>query len=120
MVSRVKAELPEGVNNYRLFADTFPAGTLSGAPKVRAMQIINEVEPHSRMLYGGCIGYLGFNGDINQAITIRSFLSCGKRLYSQAGAGIVARSNPQSELQETRNKLGALSKAITYAVEFGK
>ncbi len=120
MVSRVKAELPEGVNNYRLFADTFPAGTLSGAPKVKAMQIINEVEPHSRMLYGGCIGYLGFNGDINQAITIRSFLSCGKRLYSQAGAGIVARSNPQSELQETRNKLGALSKAITYAVEFGK
>ncbi|WP_290158780.1 anthranilate synthase component I family protein [Duncaniella dubosii] len=120
MVSRVKAELPEGVNNYRLFADTFPAGTLSGAPKVRAMQIIDEVEPHSRLLYGGCIGYLGFNGDINQAITIRSFLSYGKRLYSQAGAGIVARSVPKNELQETRNKLGALSKAITYAVEFGK
>ena len=120
MVSRVKAELPEGVNNYRLFADTFPAGTLSGAPKVRAMQIIDEVEPHSRLLYGGCIGYLGFNGDINQAITIRSFLSYGKRLYSQAGAGIVARSVPENELQETRNKLGALSKAITYAVEFGK
>ncbi|MDE5672000.1 MAG: chorismate-binding protein, partial [Duncaniella sp.] len=120
MVSRVKAELPEGVNNYRLFADSFPAGTLSGAPKVRAMQIIDEVEPHSRLLYGGCIGYLGFNGDINQAITIRSFLSYGKRLYSQAGAGIVARSVPENELQETRNKLGALSKAITYAVEFGK
>ncbi|MDE6812222.1 MAG: chorismate-binding protein, partial [Duncaniella sp.] len=83
-----------------------------------AMQIIDEVEPHSRLLYGGCIGYLGFNGDINQAITIRSFLSYGKRLYSQAGAGIVARSNPESELQETRNKLGALSKAINYAVEF--
>lgn len=120
MVSRVKAELPEGVNQYRLFADTFPAGTLSGAPKVRAMQIIDSVEPHSRLLYGGCIGYLGFNGDINQAITIRSFLSHGSRLYSQAGAGIVARSNPESELQETRNKLGALSKAITYAEEFGK
>lgn len=120
MVSRVKAELPEGVNQYRLFADTFPAGTLSGAPKVRAMQIIDSVEPHSRLLYGGCIGYLGFNGDINQAITIRSFLSHGGRLYSQAGAGIVARSNPESELQETRNKLGALSKAITYAEEFGK
>lgn len=119
MVSRVKAELPEGTDNYRLFADTFPAGTLSGAPKVRAMQIIDEVEPHSRLLYGGCIGYLGFNGDINQAITIRSFLSHGNRLYSQAGAGIVARSNPESELQETRNKLGALSKAITYAEEFG-
>ncbi|MDE7147113.1 MAG: anthranilate synthase component I family protein, partial [Duncaniella sp.] len=89
MVSRVKAELPEGVNQYRLFADTFPAGTLSGAPKVRAMQIIDSVEPHSRLLYGGCIGYLGFNGDINQAITIRSLLSHGGRLYSQAGAGIV-------------------------------
>lgn len=115
MVSRVKAELPEGVNNYRLFADTFPAGTLSGAPKVRAMQIIDEVEPHSRLLYGGCIGYLGFNGDINQAITIRSFFSYGNRLYSQAGAGIVARSLPENELQETHNKLGALSKAIINA-----
>lgn len=118
MVSRVKAELPEGVNNYRLFADTFPAGTLSGAPKVRAMQIIDEVEPNSRMLYGGCIGFLGFNGDINQAITIRSFLSYGNRLYSQAGAGIVAHSVPENELQETRNKLGALTKAVTYAMEF--
>lgn len=120
MVSRVKAELPEGADHYRLFADTFPAGTLSGAPKVRAMQIIDAVEPHSRLLYGGCIGYLGFNGDINQAITIRSFLSHGGRLYSQGGAGIVARSKAESELQETRNKLGALSKAITYAEEFGK
>lgn len=118
MVSRVKAQLPEGVNNYRLFADTFPAGTLSGAPKVRAMQIIDELEPHSRILYGGCIGFLGFNGDINQAITIRSFLSYGNRLYSQAGAGIVAHSVPENELQETRNKLDALTKAVTYAMEF--
>ena len=112
MVSRVKATLPEGCDRYRLFGDTFPAGTLSGAPKVRAMQIINELEPHSRVIYGGCIGYLGFNGDINQAITIRSFLSTGNRLYSQAGAGIVARSNPKNELQETRNKLAALSRAL--------
>lgn len=119
MVSRVKATLPADANHYRLFAATFPAGTLSGAPKVRAMSIIDEVEPHSRMLYGGCIGYLGFNGDINQAITIRSFLSHGNRLYSQAGAGIVARSVPENELQETRNKLGALDKAIVYASEFG-
>lgn len=119
MVSRVKATLPENADRYRLFADTFPAGTLSGAPKVRAMQIINEVEPHSRMVYGGCIGYLGFNGDINQAITIRSFVSYGQRLYSQAGAGIVARSNPQNELQETHNKLGALSAALKYAESFG-
>ena len=70
------------------------------------------------MVYGGCIGYLGLNGDINQAITIRSFLSLGGRLYSQAGAGIVARSNPESELQETRNKLGALMKAIERAKDF--
>lgn len=119
LVSRVKAELPVGADHYRLFADTFPAGTLSGAPKVRAMQIINEIEPHSRVLYGGCIGYLGFNGDINQAITIRSFLSYNKRLYSQAGAGIVARSIPENELQETRNKLGALSAALKFAETFG-
>lgn len=120
MVSRVKAILPEGADVYRLFANTFPAGTLSGAPKIRAIQIINEMEPHSRMLYGGCIGYLGFNGDINQAITIRSFLSHNNRLYSQAGAGIVAHSDPDSELQETNNKLGALNSALTRAEEFGR
>lgn len=120
MVSRVKAELPDSADAYRLLAGTFPAGTLSGAPKIRAMQIIDELEPHSRVTYGGCIGYLGFNGDINQAITIRSFLSCGNRLYSQAGAGIVARSNPASELQETNNKLGALTKALEYAKNFGR
>lgn len=119
MVSRVKATLPEDADPYRLFAATFPAGTLSGAPKVRAMQIIDELEPHSRKIYGGCIGYLGFNGDINQAITIRSFLSYGGRLYSQAGAGIVAHSVASAELQETRNKLGALNKAISYAEGFG-
>jgi anthranilate synthase component 1 len=103
-----------------LFADTFPAGTLSGAPKVRAMQLIDEIEPHSRVVYGGCIGYIGFDGSLNQAITIRSFLSHGNRLYSQAGAGIVARSVPEKELQETNNKLGALTKAIKYAEQFGK
>lgn len=118
MVSRVKAELPDGVDVYRLFADTFPAGTLSGAPKVRAMQLINEIEPHSRMTYGGCIGFIGFNGDLNQAITIRSFLSHNNSLYFQAGAGIVARSIPENELQETNNKLGALVRAISYAESF--
>lgn len=119
MVSRVKATLPDDADRYRLFANTFPAGTLSGAPKVRAMQLIDEIEPHSRMTYGGCIGYMGFNGDLNQAITIRSFLSHGNKLYSQAGAGIVARSIPENELMETNNKLGALNKAITYADQFG-
>jgi anthranilate synthase component 1 len=120
MVSRVKATLPEGTDRFRLFADTFPAGTLSGAPKVRAMQLIDEIEPHSRVVYGGCIGYIGFDGSLNQAITIRSFLSHGNRLYSQAGAGIVARSVPEKELQETNNKLGALTYAVKYAEQFGK
>ncbi len=115
MVSRVKAHLPEDADVYKLFAATFPAGTLSGAPKVRAMQLINEIEPVSRMTYGGCIGTFGFDGSLNQAITIRSFLSKDNRLYSQAGAGIVARSNPHSELLETNNKLGALVKAVTKA-----
>lgn len=115
MVSRVVALLPPSADQYRLFADTFPAGTLSGAPKVRAMQLINEIEPVSRVAYGGCIGTFGFDGSINQAITIRSFLSCGGRLYSQAGAGVVARSDPHSELCETNNKLGALVKAVERA-----
>lgn len=120
MVSRVKGELPDGADVYRLFADTFPAGTLSGAPKVRAMQLIEEIEPHSRMTYGGCIGFIGFNGNLNQAITIRSFLSHANSLYFQAGAGIVAHSVPENELQETNNKLGALVRALTYAETFGK
>lgn len=120
MVSRVKAQLPDNIDRFALFASTFPAGTLSGAPKVRAMQIIEELEPHSRKIYGGCIGYFGFNGDLNQAITIRSFISTGQRLYSQAGAGIVAGSVAKSELQETNNKLGALRRAIDFASRFNQ
>lgn len=119
MVSRVTATLPDDADVYRLYAGTFPAGTLSGAPKVRAMQLIDSIEPHSRITYGGCIGFIGFNGDLNQAITIRSFLSYGGYLYSQAGAGIVARSQPETELQETNNKLGALVNAVKYAETFG-
>lgn len=118
MVSRVGATLPAGADIYALFAATFPAGTLSGAPKVRAMQIIDELEPHSRVLYGGCIGSLGFDGSLNQAITIRSFMSLGGKLYSQAGAGIVAASDPASELAEVNGKLGALRRAIDYAPQF--
>lgn len=120
MVSRVRAELKPETNIFRLFADTFPAGTLSGAPKVRAMQLIDEIESHSRMIYGGCIGFIGFNNELNQAITIRSFISYGGKLYSQAGAGIVAHSNPASELQEINNKLGALMKAVEYAQDMVK
>lgn len=112
MVSRVSAKVTETTDVLRLFADTFPAGTLSGAPKVRAMQLIDEIEPHSRGIYGGCIGYIGLNGELNQAITIRSFLSYGNRLYAQAGAGIVAHSRPESELQEINNKLGALMASL--------
>lgn len=118
MVSRVKADLPSDADIFALFASTFPAGTLSGAPKVRAMQIIDSLEPHSRKIYGGCLGYLGFDGSINQAITIRTFISSGQRLYSQAGAGIVAHSKPATELQETNNKLGALRKAVEMASRF--
>ena len=103
---------------YELFAKTFPAGTLTGAPKVRAMQIIDEIEPHARKIYGGCIGYFGFDGSINQAITIRTFVSSGNRLYSQSGGGVVAHSVPASELQETKNKLGALRSALEKAADF--
>lgn len=120
MVSRVEAILPDDADAYRLFADTFPAGTLSGAPKVRAMQLINDMEPHSRVTYAGCIGTFGFDGSINQAITIRSFLSKDNRLYSQAGAGVVSRSIPHNELLEVNNKLGALVKAVEYARSFNK
>jgi len=115
LVSRVSGKLLPGINPIQLFADTFPAGTLSGAPKVRAMQLINEIEPTTRGIYGGCIGYIGLNGDINQAITIRTFLSKNNKLYYQAGAGIVAKSVPESERQEVSNKLGALKTAIDMA-----
>lgn len=118
MVSRVKATLPADADIYSLFASTFPAGTLTGAPKVRAMQIIEELEPHSRKIYGGCLGYIGFDESMNQAITIRSFLSVDNKLYFQSGMGVVARSSPESELQEANNKLGALRVAIDRAVDF--
>lgn len=120
MVSRVSAHVPEGTDPIRLLADTFPAGTLSGAPKVRAIQLIDEMEPHPRGLYGGCIGYIGLDGSLNQAIIIRSFLSLGQRLYCQGGAGIVAHSDPRSELSEVNNKLGALMAAVDRAEEYAK
>ena len=115
LVSTVSASLSSDTNVIKLFTDTFPAGTLSGAPKVRAMQLIDEIEPHDRGPYGGCLGYIGFNGDFNQAITIRSFVSKNNTLYYQAGAGVVASSSEESELQEVNNKLAALKKAIDEA-----
>ena len=115
LVSRVSGTLDEGADHIKEFIDTFPAGTLSGAPKVRAMQIISELEPHNRGAYGGCIGFIGLNGDLNQAIVIRTFVSRNGELWFQAGSGVVAKSNDQYELEECNNKLGALTKAIHVA-----
>lgn len=115
LVSSVSGKLFPDTKIIKLFADTFPAGTLSGAPKIKAMQLIDEIEPHDRGPYGGCIGYIGFDGNFNQAITIRSFVSKENTLYYQAGAGIVAKSDEESELQEVNNKLAALKRAIQQA-----
>jgi len=117
LVSRVSGQLDEGADPIKAFIDTFPAGTLSGAPKVRAMQLISEYEPHNRGAYGGCIGYIGLDGSLNQAITIRTFVSRNGELWFQAGGGIVAKSDVEYELQEVNNKLGALRKAIIKASE---
>ena len=115
LVSRVSGELDEDADPIKAFIDTFPAGTLSGAPKVRAMQLISEYEPHNRGAYGGCIGIIGLDGSLNQAITIRTFVSRNGELWFQAGGGIVAKSDVEYELQEVNNKLGALRKAIEKA-----
>ena len=115
LVSRVSGELNVGADPIKAFIDTFPAGTLSGAPKVRAMQLISEYEPHNRGAYGGCIGIIGLDGSLNQAITIRTFVSRNGELWFQAGGGIVAKSNEEYELQEVNNKLGALRNAINLA-----
>nr|WP_288281148.1 anthranilate synthase component I family protein [uncultured Prevotella sp.] len=115
LVSRVSGELDKDADPIKAFIDTFPAGTLSGAPKVRAMQLISEYEPHNRGAYGGCIGYIGLNGSLNQAITIRTFVSRNGELWFQAGGGIVAKSDEEYELQEVNNKLGALRRAILMA-----
>lgn len=115
LVSRVSGDLRPNADTIKTFIDTFPAGTLSGAPKVRAMQLISEIESHSRGIYGGCIGFLGLNGELNQAITIRTFVARNNELWFQAGGGIVAKSDPEYELQEVNNKLGALRKAVETA-----
>lgn len=116
LVSRVCGTMDKEANTIKTFIDTFPAGTLSGAPKVKAMQLISEIEPHNRGAYGGCVGFIGLNGNLNQAITIRTFVSRNNELWLQAGGGIVAASNEENELQEVNNKLGALRKAIEMAV----
>lgn len=115
LVSKVTAIKKKQTPTMRVVADTFPAGTLSGAPKHMAMQLIDTYENSNRDYYGGAIGFMDFHGNFNHAIMIRTFLSKNHNLYYQAGAGIVSESNPESELQETFNKLGALNKAMEMA-----
>ncbi len=115
LVSEVTGRVSEGTNPFAVLAKTFPAGTLSGAPKYKAMQLINDYEPTPRSFYGGAIGFVGFDGSCNHAIMIRTLLSKANTLFLQAGAGVVAASDPESELQEVVNKLGALKKAIEKA-----
>ncbi|MBI1341789.1 MAG: anthranilate synthase component I family protein [Terrimonas sp.] len=115
LVSEVTGSVKEGSNPFLLLAKTFPAGTLSGAPKFRAMELIDHFEPTARSYYGGAIGFIGFDGSCNHAIMIRTFLSRHNTLTYQAGAGIVAASVPVNELEEVGNKLGALKKAIDFA-----
>lgn len=115
LVSEVTGKVRKGQNPFELLAKTFPAGTLSGAPKFKAMEIIDAYEPTARSYYGGGIGFIGFDGSCNHAIMIRTFLSKNNTLVYQAGAGVVAASVPESELQEVNNKLNALKKAIEIA-----
>ena len=120
LVSKVSGKLKEKQSALQLMVDTFPAGTLSGAPKHMAMNLINQIENQNRGFYGGALGFIGFNGDVNKAIMIRTFLSKDNQLISQAGAGIVAKSKPESELMEVNNKLEALRKAVNMAEGLGK
>ncbi|MGJ8551165.1 anthranilate synthase component I family protein [Winogradskyella wichelsiae] len=117
LVSKVTGTIHKNTDTMQVVADTFPAGTLSGAPKHKAMQLIEKYEKTSRGYYGGAIGFMDFNGNFNHAIMIRTFLSQDHKLFWQAGAGIVAKSEAESELQEVYNKLGALTKAIEQAEE---
>ena len=115
LVSKVSGQKHENTPTMQVVADTFPAGTLSGAPKHKAMQLIERYEKTGRGYYGGAIGFMDFNGNFNHAIMIRTFLSKNHELQWQAGAGLVTKSNPEHELQEVYNKLGALTNAITLA-----
>ncbi len=115
LVSKVSCNIKKSTKTFRVVADTFPAGTLSGAPKHKALQLIDRYETTKRNFYGGAIGYMDFHGNFNHAIIIRSFLSKDHKLHYQAGAGIIADSVPKNELQEVYNKLGALDKALTLA-----
>ena len=115
LVSKVIGKKFKDAITFQVVADTFPAGTLSGAPKHKAMQLIEKYEKNNRTFYGGAIGFMDFEGNFNHAIIIRSFLSKNHRLHYQAGAGIVSKSSAEDELQEVYNKLGALKKAMELA-----
>ncbi|MBI4196649.1 MAG: chorismate-binding protein, partial [Deltaproteobacteria bacterium] len=112
IVSNLSAQLQEGKDAFDLLSAAFPAGTLTGSPKVRAMEIIEELEPVRRGLYGGCVGYFSTNGNMDMAITIRSASFYKGKVYVQAGAGIVADSDPEKEYQECLNKAKGIMEAI--------
>jgi len=116
LVSEVEGELRNGLDCFDALESIFPAGTVSGAPKVRAMEIINELEPGRRGIYAGCVGYFSFNGNMDTAITIRTVVFEKGRAFVQAGAGIVADSRPEKEHQETVNKAKAILKALEGAI----
>ena len=117
LVSRVSGQLEAGYDDGRVLPATFPAGTVSGAPKIRAMQIISELEPDRRGPYAGCVGYLGRGGDLDMCIAIRTLVMRGSTYSVQAGAGIVADSDPGREYQETLDKIRALVRAVAIAEE---
>jgi anthranilate synthase component 1 len=120
IVSNVRGKLRPGATPFDLFVSAFPAGTVSGAPKIRAMQIISELEPQKRGLYAGAIGYFGYNGNLDTCIVIRTIVMKGKNVLINAGAGIVADSDPETEYQETLNKAHAMFRAIELAEQWGK
>jgi anthranilate synthase component 1 len=116
LVSNVEARLKPGLDALDALKSIFPAGTLSGAPKVRAMQLIGEAEGERRGLYGGAVGYLGYDGNLDTAITIRSAILKDDRIHVTVGAGIVAKSVPEREFEETDHKAGAIRRALEMAV----
>jgi anthranilate synthase component 1 len=120
IVSNVRGRLAPDQSPFDLFVSTFPAGTVSGAPKIRAMQIISELEPEKRGLYAGAIGYFGYNGNLDTCIVIRTIVMKGRKAFINAGAGIVADSDPDTEYQETLNKARAMLKAIELAEQWRK
>jgi anthranilate synthase component 1 len=120
IVSNVRGQLAADKSPFDLFVSAFPAGTVSGAPKIRAMQIISELEPEKRDLYAGAIGYFGYNGNLDTCIVIRTIVMKGKKVFIHAGAGIVADSDPETEYQETLNKARAMLKAVELAEQWSK